>query len=292
MSEAIERQRVFDPLYLSLLAQEFLKHKVIYRLRNWYNYVQRQIGEDVRFLVDVTINRLALDYWPWVNPYFVRRIFRAEFRILYFLHGMSTAYNFKIQQHMFGMRTEMRSIAGDRVILRPLDDESDDYEYPLYTSRIPAPELTAIKHVWAVANALYRNDPTLPIGDNEPMKYLVTLHATWAISKFFMNDIKWSHFDRFVVSVYDNYKSAFHHNVPSRVHLGGQTHYRSRDKNGHRRNSVRPHVSTSNDAVHENRGTLRIHNGTRRFRIFADALHRPTYTRLSTANDESHLFFL
>lgn len=51
---------------------------------------------------------------------------KAEFRVMYFVHGRSTIYNYEIMRHMFANKSEAASAVGTLVRLRSLEDSETD----------------------------------------------------------------------------------------------------------------------------------------------------------------------
>jgi len=91
---------------------------------------------------------------------------------------------------MFANGSELRAMDGPFVWLRVLIDKEDRYRYPIFTDRLPANELAIVKHIWAVMNDIwnesrYRNQRDDLV--NEPVKFLVTVYATWAYTRMLQN---------------------------------------------------------------------------------------------------------
>jgi len=102
------------------------------------------------FLRKLIVDRDLLDAMSWVAPILTSQIIRAEFRVMYFIHGNSIQYNYSILRHMFTNGSELRVIDGPFVRLRVLIDLEDTFRYPLFTTRLPANELAIVKHIWSV----------------------------------------------------------------------------------------------------------------------------------------------
>jgi len=83
----------------------------------------------------------------WVASPLTSQIIRGEFRVMYFVHGNSTQYNFSIVKHMFTNGSELRAIDGPFVRFRILIDLEDSFRYPLFMTRLPANELAIVKHI-------------------------------------------------------------------------------------------------------------------------------------------------
>lgn len=68
---------------------------------------------------------------------------KAEFRLMYFVHGHSTAYNYKIMRYMFVHKSEAASAVGVTVQVRSLEDpETDQLMFPLFSVNIPNDDRT------------------------------------------------------------------------------------------------------------------------------------------------------
>jgi len=78
---------------------------------------------------------------------------------------------------MFMNGSELRAMDGPFVRLRLLNDEQDQYRYPLFTTKLPTNELAIVKNVWSVMNDVWerhRNEPDDLV--NEPVRFLVTVY--------------------------------------------------------------------------------------------------------------------
>jgi len=150
LSAALNAYKVFDKTDLNVITKHFLCRNVLYRLCNWRRHLNTCIGEDLMFLRKLVVDRDLLDGMSWVAPTLTSQIIRAEFRVMYFIHGNSTQYNYNILRHMFTNGLELRAIDGPFVRLRFLIDDEDTFRYPLFTTRLPANELAIVKHIWSV----------------------------------------------------------------------------------------------------------------------------------------------
>ncbi|EZA50194.1 hypothetical protein X777_11333, partial [Ooceraea biroi] len=83
----------------------------------------------------------------WVPSSHVRKVVRAEFRTLYFVHGHNVAYKFDLCRHMFIGGTELRSQLAGTIHLRPMTDNSEAYAFPMFASDVPTRYLLAIRFV-------------------------------------------------------------------------------------------------------------------------------------------------
>jgi len=181
IAAALNEYRVFDKTELSITTKQFLCRDVLYRLRNWRRYFDACIGEDLRWLRKLIVDRELLDTMSWVASPITSQIIRAEFRTMYFVHGNSSTYNYQIFRHMFTNGSELWAMDGPFVSLRQLNDEQDLFRYPLFTTKLPTNKLVIVKHVWSVINDI--SDRHCNESDdliNEPVKFLVTVYVTWA----------------------------------------------------------------------------------------------------------------
>jgi len=122
----------------------------------------------------------------WVASPITSQIIRAEFRVMYFVHGNSTTYNFPILKHMFINGSELRATDGPFVRLRVLVNLEDNYKYPLFTTKLLANELAIVRYIWSIMNDIWWQIRYCEVQDdrvNEPVKFLVTVYATWAYNQ-------------------------------------------------------------------------------------------------------------
>jgi len=99
VSAALNAYKVFDKTDLNIVTKHFLCHDVLHRLCNWRRHFNACIGKDLMFLRKLILDRDLLDGMSWVAPTLTSQILRAEFSVMYFIHGNSTRYNYTI--HMF-----------------------------------------------------------------------------------------------------------------------------------------------------------------------------------------------
>jgi len=190
-----------------------MTRSLLYRFNNWKVYFDGAISADIRFLsnlIDHGIDRL--NNFPWMPPAIVRQTIRAEFRIMYFIHGSSYVFNYVIIRSLFKMSTECGFIRDGVVELRPLQDESDNVAYPIFSNRISAHQIQIIRHIWLVQNAIWsvyldNNDDN--DDDGEVLRYVITMYGVWAYGPAFVR----SHQEADVVAqarrLYRGYKDAF-----------------------------------------------------------------------------------
>jgi len=99
ISAALNAYKVFDKTDMNIVTKHFLCHDVLHRLCNWRRHFNTCIGKDLMFLRKLILDRDLLDGMSWVAPTLTSQILRAEFSVMYFIHGNSTRYNYTI--HMF-----------------------------------------------------------------------------------------------------------------------------------------------------------------------------------------------
>lgn len=76
--------------HLPLLIQAFVDGKALVMMSQWPEYVSRQIGRDIQFLQDV-LNKTVLCQ----TKQHISAVYTAEHRIIAFMEGMTTRYDYK-----------------------------------------------------------------------------------------------------------------------------------------------------------------------------------------------------
>jgi len=184
-----------------------MERNLLYRLNNWRIYFDGAISADIRFLFNV-INRIDKLNFLWMPP-IVRQTIRAEFKTMDFVHESSYEFNYVIMRSIFKMITESGSMKDGVVELRPLQDDSDNVIYPIFTTRISVLQVQAIRHVWQNAIWTMYIDNDDDDDDEEALRYVVTMYAVWAYGPAFIR----SHQEVDVVAqarrLYRGYKDAF-----------------------------------------------------------------------------------
>lgn len=212
LSEAVERLRVFDD-EPCLMTMDLIRRGIVYRLNNWKLYFDSAIGTDIRFLYGLVTNIDSLDEFSWMPPPAVRQAIRAEFRIMYFAHGSSYEYNYAVMRHIFTQRTELGSNRNGVIQLRSLYDDTDNFVYPLYTSRISAHHMVAIRHAWWVQNGIWDSyvEEQGDERDLDSLKFLVTAYAAWGYGKAFLTSDARSEVDVIALTerLYPRYTDVF-----------------------------------------------------------------------------------
>ncbi|EZA46689.1 hypothetical protein X777_03350 [Ooceraea biroi] len=161
-----------------------LRNGLLYRFSEWQHYLARFISNDVRFVVELYrhLERLLQD--AWTSPVLVRLTMRAEFRLLYFVHGRSSAFNYAVARRMFARGTERVSAERGLTRLRPLNDERDRFSYPIFITRMEQRLVGVVRFVWQLVMGL--PDPAKAEATQErqrlEVRYLITLYACYALS--------------------------------------------------------------------------------------------------------------
>ncbi|EZA61666.1 hypothetical protein X777_11050 [Ooceraea biroi] len=109
---------------------------------------------------------------------------RAEFRLLYFVHGRSSAFNYAVARRMFARGTERRSAERVLTRLRPFNDERDRFPYPIFTTRMEQRLVSTVRFVWQMLMGL--PDPAAEQATQErqrlEVRYLVMLYACYGLT--------------------------------------------------------------------------------------------------------------
>ncbi|XP_011691096.1 PREDICTED: uncharacterized protein LOC105452019 [Wasmannia auropunctata] len=194
MSEEITRLKIFQQDEMCVSTSYFLRHGTLYRLSNWNQYMDLNIGDDLRFLHSVlhsTYESYGQD--TWTSPQTIRRTIRADFRVTYFVNGLLRTQNFQIAKNMFCGTTESRSIDRGRICLRELNDPTDTSIYPFFTHDIRNSVMNIIRFIWNIICTL--PDPSTVAAeefddvkendgsyddDLKGLRFLVCLYASWA----------------------------------------------------------------------------------------------------------------
>jgi len=141
-------------------------------------YFDANIGTDIRFLTSSYAS--SLDKFLWISVAVISQTIRSIIRIMYYVHGNSHEYNYKVMRCMFVHRTEKDSNVDGVIRLRPLRDESDNNLYLLFSKKVCFSEMDVTRHLWTINNAiwdLYTHDEERE--ENEyVIKYLVCLYAS------------------------------------------------------------------------------------------------------------------
>ncbi|KYM96894.1 hypothetical protein ALC62_12431 [Cyphomyrmex costatus] len=160
---------------------------LVVRLHQWQSHFDRCIGNDVRLLKNAMTHVDALDHLTLALPGLVRKLIRAEFRTLYFVHGMSAVYNFAVARHLFLKGNEAQSSVDGFVQLRALDDDEDSYAFPLFTTRLTIKQMRVVRHAWLVNHGVWtRRERRIRDDDLEnTVAYIVTLYVTMGYTASF-----------------------------------------------------------------------------------------------------------
>lgn len=199
MSEEMQRVGVFDSNIRCILTRHLLQHRLLVRLTNWSEYAKREISDDLVYIRGFADPR-SVPYvrYAWTPASLTRKLYRAHFRSLYFMNGLSPRYNYNVTKHMLLRQTERASNNGGIIGVRPLEDPDDIFIYPLYTEEIPAYLLAPIKHIWRYQCGIEDTGVTIPETDVDSsaeiatsVRYLVGLYASWAyIHCFLRSDLQ------------------------------------------------------------------------------------------------------
>ncbi|KMQ87980.1 hypothetical protein RF55_12609 [Lasius niger] len=156
LADAIRDLTVFDDSELCLLTRMLIERRLIYRLSYWQLHFDQMIGLDIKFLrKTLDCDNLYASY-AWIPRQVVAQATAAKFRIMYFVHGRNTAYNYAVLRFMFLNGSEASSAVGGIVRLKALKDIStskkdDEYDnIPLYASSLSYEIATAVRHLRAV----------------------------------------------------------------------------------------------------------------------------------------------
>ncbi|KYN06621.1 hypothetical protein ALC62_02424 [Cyphomyrmex costatus] len=114
---------------------------------------------------------------------------------------------------MYVNGSELASLLGHEIQLRPLVDRTDRFEYPLYASSVQSSEMAVVRHIWRVANTL-RNNRRGNRGDlgTESVKFIATLYASMAFYpnyNYREDERRRQSWDRGVVDLYDRFDEVF-----------------------------------------------------------------------------------
>lgn len=172
------RYDVFEEEVKCRLTEMLFEHRLIYRLHNWRAHFDAEAGQDLRYWCDHIFVPERYEQQPYVPTQQIEQSVRADFRLMYFLHGNSHKYNFNVRKYMMplGNETDDGGYMHFRLLHRRDEDERDaarerEKRYPLYSTDIPFPLLNAIKFL-----RKHRDPETHPARDLT--RYIVSLYAT------------------------------------------------------------------------------------------------------------------
>lgn len=212
LQDAINDAKVFHSDALCFSTCSLLQHRLIYRLSNWKTHVERSIGPDLELLFGLLDCQNYSDE-AWMSPQRIARAVKAEFRSMYFVHGMSTVYNYQTMKLMFLYTKEAASYIDGIVHLRPLyDSVSDQYVFPLFSSRLPCDVMDCVRFVYnvnRVMNEKFSNDT------GELERYFVTCYAAWTYTRcmYVKSALSLVDVDEVIAESADIYESVFSLNV-------------------------------------------------------------------------------
>lgn len=112
----------------------------------------------------------------WIPVELLARTIRAEFRVLYFIHGRNTQYNYQVMRQMFVNGSESSSMIKGIVRLRALNDDTVTFDIPLYASELPA----AFKRILQHMRLVNKHMPQQYNSSRYAARYLMTNCAFWA----------------------------------------------------------------------------------------------------------------
>lgn len=108
----------------TFVARALLEYGLIVRVSNWQRYFDAQVGPNVELLKN-TLSAVSLQHLSIcanISLKLIRQFVRAEFRLMYFLHGKSYKYNYELVQYMLLRGNEWDSMEGGMIRVRPLVD--------------------------------------------------------------------------------------------------------------------------------------------------------------------------
>lgn len=211
---AIRDLRIFDENALCYATSLLVQRRLVYRFTNWTRYFDAAIGPDIHFLsrlLDIGTN-LSADLWPRIET--VAQTIKAEFRVMYLLHGRNTSYNYNVMRLMYSNGNETKSSVNGIIQLRPLYDPttSDQYIFPLFSAQIPNVYTTVIRFLYETIQIMDNEIDNEDDDDNDKvLKFLVTCYASYGYTHCFLNKSHLRNIDRIkiVKRITQNYKSIF-----------------------------------------------------------------------------------
>lgn len=97
ISAAVTQAKIFQETSLTTTTEQLLERKLIYRCSNWSRYVDDNVEDDLDFLSQLlNISNIAFENKTYIPTEYVSRAIKAEFRIMYFVHGRNTQYNYQV----------------------------------------------------------------------------------------------------------------------------------------------------------------------------------------------------
>ncbi|TGZ53011.1 hypothetical protein DBV15_00543 [Temnothorax longispinosus] len=153
---------------------------------------------------------------PWTPSSIISRSHRAEWRCMYFIHGLSLIYNYEITGNMFLHKSEMQSEDRGVIQVRPLDDPTDEFVYPLFSNVIRSCHMIAIRHARDVIfemDALQAREEEEGKDQDETtviLRFFIVLYATWAYSRLVAADkLTTDQIDEMTKHYFNTYERAF-----------------------------------------------------------------------------------
>lgn len=89
IANAINDLNVFHEDARCLCTSLLLQRRLIYRMSNWERHVNDSVGPDIKFLVGLLNCETRYSRDTWIPPEITARAIKAEFRLIYFVHGMN-----------------------------------------------------------------------------------------------------------------------------------------------------------------------------------------------------------
>ncbi|TGZ52329.1 hypothetical protein DBV15_11753 [Temnothorax longispinosus] len=213
VSQRFKIHGVFDYDRVCITSRAMLRLGLcIYKMHNWGRHTRKCVGRDLRYMGKIAqMENPEYATAVWTPSATTSRAIRAEFRGMYFAHGINPVYNYQVTGNMFLKGRENNSVVRGMVRLRPLDDPTDDFIYPLYTSAIKSCFANPIRHARDVA---YQIDTIEGVPNEDKttraIRFVVALYASWAYSQLLSKETLTSEERNIKTEYYfQRYKRAF-----------------------------------------------------------------------------------